>query len=68
MNDTCFLSLSFSSSSDEAADTIMSALVADVVSRPGALSLLERKLVMLSNQNNELPADGKWHASYASHD
>ena len=36
----------------------MTAFVADVSSRPGALSLLEKKLVTLSNQSNELPSDG----------
>lgn len=46
------------SSHDEASDSVLSALVNDVASRPGARSLLEKKLVMLANQNNELPADG----------
>ena len=35
----------------------MKELVADVSSRSGAFSLLEKKLVLLSNQGNELPAD-----------
>ena len=30
-----------------------------MASRSGALSLLEKKLVMLANQSNELPADGR---------
>ena len=39
------------------ADAIVKELVADVSSRSGAFSLLEKKLVLLSNQGNELPAD-----------
>ncbi len=44
---------------NEAATAVLMNLVADVQGRAGAFSLLEKKLVTLSNQNNELPADGE---------
>ncbi|GAX80724.1 hypothetical protein CEUSTIGMA_g8159.t1 [Chlamydomonas eustigma] len=49
--------LPVSGSKNEAADDVLASFVADVKSRPGAMSLLEKKLVTLSSANNELAAD-----------
>lgn len=43
----------------EAVDTILAAVVAEVSSNQGSLQLLEKKLVMLSNEKSELPSDGE---------
>lgn len=49
--------LPVSESKDDAAEAVLSSFVSDVMSRPGAMSLLEKKLVTLSSANNELPVD-----------
>lgn len=41
------------------ADAALHMFVAEVSSKPGGFSLLEKKLVTWENRDNELPADGE---------
>ena len=41
------------------ADSLLASLVAELQNKAGGVSLLERKMVVLENQNYELPADGE---------